>query len=97
MLVHEAGRIAGHVQPAVTMGRPACAMVPYSMASGEVVLSLGCIGNRVYTELGDNEGYVAIPGASLASTMERLDAIVSANEALEGFHKQRRADVGTRA
>jgi uncharacterized protein (DUF169 family) len=96
MVLSEAGRAAGHVQTAVTMGRPACAMVPYSMSSGEVVLSLGCIGNRVYTELSDSEGYVAIPGASLASTMDKLDALVSANEALEGFHRQRRSDVGTR-
>jgi hypothetical protein len=52
---------------------------------------------RAYTELGDNEGYVAILGASLASTMEKLDAIVGVNEALEGLHRQRRLDVGARA
>jgi hypothetical protein len=35
--------------------------------------------------------YVAIAGAALAGTMERLATIVTANETLEGFHRQRKA------
>lgn len=93
MLVAEAGRAAGHMQSAMAMGRPACAMVPYGVGSGEVVVSLGCVGNRVYTQLKDDQGYVAIPGRSLAGTMAQLQTIRNANETLEGFHQQRRAEV----
>jgi len=92
MLLSEAGRTAGHLHTSPTMGRPACAMIPHSMSSGEVVVSLGCIGNRVYTDLADDQGYVAIPGQALEGTMARLEAIVAANDTLEGFHRQRRVD-----
>jgi uncharacterized protein (DUF169 family) len=94
MILTEAGRAAGHVQACPTMGRPACAAVPLSMASGEMVVSLACIGNRVYTDLPDDEGYVAIPASALESTMSKLDPILEANSALEQFHRQRKADVG---
>jgi uncharacterized protein (DUF169 family) len=93
MLLAEAGRAAGFMNMGVAMGRPACAMVPQAAASGEVVLSLGCVGNRVYTEIRDDQSYLAIAGRSLAGTMEQLDVIVNANEALEGFHSKRRAEL----
>jgi uncharacterized protein (DUF169 family) len=93
MILTEAGRAAGHVKACPTMGRPACAAIPLSMASGEIVVSMACIGNRVYTELPDDEGYVAIPGGALESTMSKLDSIVRANDALEKLHRQRKADV----
>ena len=64
-----------------------------SMSSGEMVVSLACIGNRVYTDLPDDEGYVAIPASALESTMSNLDPILEANGALEQFHRQRKADV----
>lgn len=48
-------------------------------------------GASPYTGLADDQGYVAIAGAALAGTMERLATIVTANETLEGFHRQRKA------
>jgi uncharacterized protein (DUF169 family) len=93
MMLSEAGRAAGHLNAAPTMGRPACAMIPLSIGAGEVVVSLGCVGNRVYTGLADDQGYVAIAGAALAGTLAQLTAIVGANEALEGFHRERKAVV----
>ena len=79
------------------MGRPACAMIPQSIASGQVLLSLGCIGNRVYTGLSDQEGYLAIPGAALEATCAQLATILKANEALEQFHRQRKVEVSKTA
>lgn len=89
MLVAEAARAAGVFDTGSIMGRPACAMVPYSTTHGTGVASFGCIGNRVYTGLDDNDLYVAIPGSGLAATIAELETIVRANEALETFHRAR--------
>jgi len=89
MLVSEAARSAGAFDGADIMGRPACAMIPYAIDSERAVASFGCIGNRVYTGLGDEELYVAVPGKRLAATLERLDTILNANAQLETFHQQR--------
>ena len=40
----------------------------------------GCIGNRVYTDLGDDELYVVVPGRDMARVAASLDAIISAND-----------------
>lgn len=90
MLLAEAARAAGCLKNSPVMGRPACAMIPESMASGSVVLSLGCIGNRIYTGLGDQEGYVIMPGTALEAVCLQLETILKANEALAQFHSGRR-------
>ena len=89
MLVSEAARSAGAVDGADIMGRPACAMIPHAIDTRSVVTSFGCIGNRVYTALADDELYVAVSGKRLADMLGRLDAILGANAQLETFHRQR--------
>jgi uncharacterized protein (DUF169 family) len=94
MLVSEAARAAGIFESAAAMGRPACAMLPQATGSQAAVASVGCIGNRVYTELGDDEMYFAVPGTSLARVLEQLDTMLNANAALESFHRERAAALG---
>jgi uncharacterized protein (DUF169 family) len=53
------------------------------------VASFGCIGNRVYTGLADDEFYVTVPGDGLARTLERLAVILNANVQLKAFHEAR--------
>jgi uncharacterized protein (DUF169 family) len=89
MLLAEAALAAGAAGP--MMGRPTCAAIPEAIRSGHGVASLGCIGNRVYTGLGDDELYYAIPGARLEAVTERLATIVRANQELEKFHEARAA------
>jgi uncharacterized protein (DUF169 family) len=89
MLVSEAARAAGAFDGADIMGRPACAMIPHAIETRSAVASLGCIGNRVYTGLADDELYIVVPGTRLADTLERLEVILSANAQLEAFHQQR--------
>jgi uncharacterized protein (DUF169 family) len=89
MLVAEAASAAGLGHDAGLMGRPTCAMVPEAMRSGRGAVSLGCIGNRVYTGLGDDEFYAAIPGPTLEALMAKLATIVTANRELERFHQAR--------
>jgi uncharacterized protein (DUF169 family) len=89
MLLTEAARAAGFLKSTPAMGRPACAIIPESLASNEAVLSLGCIGNRVYTDLGDHEGYCAIPGKAIESVCASLSTILQANKLLGQFHRER--------
>ena len=67
MLISEAARAAGIFESAAAMGRPACAMIPQAASSASGVASVGCIGNRVYTELGDDELYFASSGKGAAA------------------------------
>lgn len=89
MLVAEAAQAAGIASGGATMGRPTCAILPESLQSGMATASFGCIGNRVYTGLGDDEGYYAIPGVKAAEVVNKLAAIVEANRRLNDFHKDR--------
>ena len=91
MLVAEAAQAAGVASGGATMGRPTCAILPESLQSGLATASFGCIGNRVYTGLGDDEGYYAIPGANIPEVVNKLAAIVEANRQLYHFHKDRAA------
>lgn len=89
MLLTEAARAAGVFAEGSLMGRPACAAVPQALAASGAVASIGCIGNRVYTELGDDELYLVLPGRVVAETLEQLGTISTANRELERFHRAR--------
>jgi uncharacterized protein (DUF169 family) len=89
MLVAEAARAAGVGPDGGAMGRPACAMIPETVNTARGATSLGCIGNRVYTGLADDELYFAIPGRRVADVVAKLDTIVTANRELEAYHRAR--------
>jgi uncharacterized protein (DUF169 family) len=89
MLLSEAAQAAGVAGTGPATGRPTCAAIPLAEMSARTATSLGCIGNRVYTEIGDGEAYCAIPGAALAPLLSRLETIVRANAELETFHRGR--------
>jgi uncharacterized protein (DUF169 family) len=94
MLLTEAAQAAGVGIAAGLMGRPTCAAISAALGSGGSVVSLGCIGNRVYTELADDELYFALPGKQLGAVVEKLAVIVNANRELEKYHRARLASVG---
>lgn len=89
MLLAEAARAAGVFESGAVMGRPACAMVPQTLSASQSVASVGCIGNRVYTGLGDDEMYLTIPGASVGAVLNALEPTLRANRELEKFHQGR--------
>ena len=90
MLVAEAARAAGLEGDRAAMGRPACAMIPAVLDGPGGLTSLGCIGNRVYTGMGDDELYFTIPGGKIGLVVERLEAVLHANRELEKYHEARR-------
>jgi uncharacterized protein (DUF169 family) len=93
MLLHEAATRAE--KPLVPMlGRPTCMAVPAALSSG-VASSLGCIGNRIYTSITDDELYSVIAGKDLASVVAELETIISANAALADYHQGRRTSLAT--
>jgi uncharacterized protein (DUF169 family) len=89
MLLAEAARSAGIACDSSMVGRPTCAAIPAVMQSGRSATNLGCIGNRVYTEIGDDELYFIVNGAKLDQVVDRLVVIVNANNELEKFHRAR--------
>ncbi len=89
MLLNEAANRAGIASGAPALGRPTCMALPASLQHG-AILSLGCIGNRVYTGLGEDEVYVVFRGRDLAIVADALGVIVSANAALSDYAADRR-------
>ena len=94
MLLNEAAIRAGAGATLPLLGRPTCMALPAAMLHG-TVSSLGCIGNRVYTDIGADELYVAVPGAKLEFVSEALGVITSANAALEEYARGRQASLST--
>ena len=89
MLLQEAAQRAGVAARVPVLGRPTCMALPAALAGGAVA-STGCIGNRVYTEVSDDELYVAVPGKDLARVADEVGTIASANTGLSNYHRERR-------
>ena len=94
MLLNEAVNRAGVASGAPTLGRPTCMALPASMQHG-VILSLGCMGNRVYTGLGEDEMYIVVRGKDLPDVASALGIIISANAALNEYAAGRRTQLST--
>jgi uncharacterized protein (DUF169 family) len=94
MLLQEAALRAGVGVQAPLLGRPTCMALPAALAHG-VVTSTGCIGNRVYTDLGEDELYVAVPGRDLAKVADEAQTIALANAKLSEYHRGRREALAT--
>ena len=89
MLLAEAAHAAGIASDTSVVGRPTCAAIPAVMQSRRAAANLGCIGNRVYTGMPDDELYFAISGPQLAAVVDKLVGIVNANRELEKYHRSR--------
>jgi uncharacterized protein (DUF169 family) len=92
MLLQEAAaRARVQTQPSL-FARPTCMAIPAAI-SGGTTASSGCVGNRVYTDLSDDELYIMIPGADLEKIAGELDTIIEANRQLNDYHRQRQAEL----
>ena len=94
MLLQEAALRAGIASPAPLLGCPTCMALPASLAQG-VIASTGCVGNRVYTDLGEDELYAMIPGKDVARVAAEAQTIASANAKLFEYHRERRRVLAT--
>jgi len=94
MLLSEAANRAGVSSGAPALGRPTCMALPASLQHG-AILSLGCMGNRVYTGLAEDELYFVLRGSDLAAVANALTVITSANAALNDYAAARRSQLAT--
>jgi len=94
MLLQEAALRAGVRAQAPLLGRPTCMALPAALIHG-VIASTGCIGNRVYTDIGEDELYVTVPGQDLPRIAEEAGTIASANRTLLEYHQGRRQTLAT--
>ena len=92
MLLQEAAAAAGLGSSLMTLGRPTCMAVPAALAGG-MVLSTGCVGNRVYTGVDEGELYAAVPAKDLARVAAAAASVRSANMKLEDYHAARRVQL----
>ncbi len=90
MRLNEASLRAGTMSTLPLLARPTCMALPAALGNGTVA-SAGCIGNRTYTDLGEDELYVAARGADLERLAAEVATIANANEKLAEYHQNRRA------
>jgi uncharacterized protein (DUF169 family) len=94
MLLQEAAIRAGVSSGVPLLGRPTCMALPAAL-SGGAVASTGCIGNRVYTDAGDDELYVAVAGRDVARVAAEAETIAKANATLADYHRGRRTSLAS--
>jgi uncharacterized protein (DUF169 family) len=94
MLLEEAALRAGVASKLPLLARPTCMAIPAAMLHG-MVTSAGCIGNRVYTNIGDQELYAAVPGHALELVAQELETTATANSTLEQYHRERQRELST--
>ena len=94
MLLQEAALRADVGAGLPLLARPTCMALPAALAKGAVA-STACIGNRVYTDVGEDELWVVMPGKDLARVVDELRAITDANMKLAEYHRDRRRTLAT--
>jgi uncharacterized protein (DUF169 family) len=94
MILQEAAGRAGVGTGAPTLGRPTCMALPAALQHGTIT-SLGCIGNRTYTGLGEDELYVVLRAKDLPAVAEALQVIGGANATLRDYARGRREQLST--
>ncbi len=94
MLLQEAAARAGVGLGAPALGRPTCMALPASLQHG-AINSLGCMGNRIYTGLEEDEMYVVLRATDLSGVAEALQVIGGANAALRDYARGRREQLSS--
>ena len=94
MRLQEASARAGAASQLPLLGRPTCMALPAAMTHGSV-MSTGCVGNRVYTDLGEDELYVMVPGRDLAGVAAAAAIVAAANATLHAYHRERQQATAT--
>jgi uncharacterized protein (DUF169 family) len=94
MLLNEAANRAGVASGVPALGRPTCMALPASLQHG-AIFSLGCIGNRVYTGLSEDQMYFVVRGQDLQAIADALEVVNSANAVLSDYAMGRRQKLST--
>jgi len=95
MVLQEAALRMGIGLQHSSLGRPTCLSLP-NVLTQQVVTSAGCLGNRVYTGLRDDELYVLVPGKMIARIADSVRGIAEANSKITAYHRERRKSLRIR-
>jgi uncharacterized protein (DUF169 family) len=77
--------------PSGVLGRPACAAIPAAIDRGMPALSLGCMGMRTFTRIGDDRLLAVIPGTKLAAFTAAIGRAAAINQGMQSFYEGRLA------
>jgi uncharacterized protein (DUF169 family) len=77
--------------PSTVLGRPACAAIPAAIDRGMPTLSLGCMGMRTFTRIGDDRLLAVIPGAKLVAFTQAIARTAGVNQGMQSFYEGRLA------
>ncbi len=94
MVLQEAALRAGIGLQISLFGRPTCMSLPTALTQG-MVTSAGCLGNRIYTGLGEDELYVLVPGRFLQRIADAVHEIAESNSKITEYHHERRKSLRT--
>lgn len=94
MIFQEAALRTGIGLQLSLFGRPTCMSLPTALTQG-MVTSAGCLGNRIYTGLGEDELYIIIPGRFLQKIADAVLAIDESHSKIEEYHRERRKTLRT--
>lgn len=72
-------------------GRPTCAALPASLRAGRPTMSLGCVGMRTFTGVGDDVMLGVVPAAEAASFLAALATTAHANAEMRTFYEGHKA------
>jgi uncharacterized protein (DUF169 family) len=89
MILQEAALRTGIGLQLSPFGLPTCMSIP-TASNQKVVTSAGCLGNRVYAGLGDDELYILVPGRFLQKVSDAVQAIADSNRKAVDYHSERR-------
>ena len=95
MVLQEAGMRANVGLQLSLFGRPTCMSLPTALGQG-MVTSAGCLGNRIYTGLNDDELYVLLPGKVLQRVVDEVQSVVESNTKLTNYYRVRRKSLRSR-
>jgi uncharacterized protein (DUF169 family) len=73
---------------------PTC-MCLHTVLDDTAVTSAGCMGSRVYNDLGDDEFYMLMPGRLVKKVAEEVQNIATANAKLAEYYLERRNSIET--
>jgi uncharacterized protein (DUF169 family) len=95
-IIYEAALRAGIAETTTSaLSRPSCAILPLAAKSSMLAISFGCRGNRIYTELGEGEMYVALPGARWDDFLDRVIEVQRSNLTVGNYYQAQRARFAT--
>lgn len=89
MLLQEAALRSGIGMELASFGAPSCMSLTTALGQG-MVTSAGCLGNRIYADLGDDELYVLVAGRFLGRIADAVQYIAESSRKLKQFHRERR-------